>query len=148
MSEEDAIVLSLVERGWSAARECSLDIQGRGVYVIHIVKGRLSRAVHALIARKSNIHIISVPRTLFWPATWALFVGVCLTSRLRAMLVDNDRSYRRVGRWLHVVCPRRGSRGHRRVSLAVAKEDPGGYEVWIDNERISRASWYEVLEIL
>lgn len=99
------MIVSLVERGWQAAREYSLEAQGDGLSVVHLVKGRLSREVHALIVPFPHIRIISVPRLWFWPGAWLMMGWAGLTGRLRSLLVDNARSYRRFHRWtrlLHV----------------------------------------------
>ena len=99
-SDRPAIVLSLVERGWAAARECSLAAQHQGLCTVHLVKGRLSRAVHAMIAPTPYIHVLSVSRSVFWPAACALCGWLVLTRRLRTVLVDNERSMRRVRGWV------------------------------------------------
>ena len=94
------VVLSLVERGWQAAREHSLDVQREGGRVIHLVKGRLEPAVHAMIAPQPRIRVVSVRRALFWPVAWAWCLGWLATARLQAVWVDNERSLRRVRRWV------------------------------------------------
>ena len=113
------VVLSLVERGWQAARECSLDLQRQGGCVVHLVKGRLEPAVHAMIAPQPRVRVVSVRRTLFWPAAWAWCMGWLVTARLRMVLVDNERSFRRVRRWV----------GGSRVSLVRARQGGQGYEL-------------------
>ena len=97
--ERPGRVLSLVERGWQAARERSLDLSREGIGCVHIVKGRLSRAVHELIAPVPHVRIISLPRRLFWHGVWLLLIGAALTGRARSVLVDNERSYRRLAWW-------------------------------------------------
>lgn len=113
------VVLSLVERGWQAARECSLELQQQGMCVIHLVKGRLSGAVHAMIAPKPHIHVVSMSRNLFWPAAWALCGWLSLTGRLRSVMVDNERSMRRVRRWVR----------RPRVNPVLVREGRDGYEL-------------------
>lgn len=141
------IVLSLVERGWQAARECSLDVEGAGVTVIHIVKGRLSRSIRAMFAPRPHIRIISMPRNLFWLVTGLLFIGVSLAGRLRVVLVDNDRSYRRLGGWVRFLGFQQGLDVWIPVNLLMVQEGPEGYELWAGREQISRSSWYEALGI-
>ena len=114
------VVLSLVERGWRAARECSLDAQRQGMCTVHLVKGRLSRSVHAMIAPTPHIHVVSVSRKVFWPSAWALYGWLALTGRLRSVLVDNTRSMRRARRWV------RGSR----ITPVLVRERRDGYELW------------------
>ena len=99
-SRDNRIVLSLVERGWAAARACSLDAQRQGMCTVHLVKGRLSRAVHTMITPTPHVHVVSVSRSVFWPAAWALCGWLALTGRLRSVWVDNERSMRRVRQWV------------------------------------------------
>ena len=91
-----ALVCSLVERGWQAAREYSLDAQRGEFEFLHIVKGRLDRLVRALIAPRPNIRLLSISRRWFWPAAWSILAWGVLTGRLRAVLVDNERSFQRL----------------------------------------------------
>ncbi|MBI3331170.1 MAG: hypothetical protein HYZ96_03555 [Candidatus Omnitrophica bacterium] len=94
------MVLSLVERGWQAARERSLDVQRQGGCCVHLVKGALSPAVHAMISPQPRVRVVSVRRALFWPTAWAWCVGWLATARLQEVWVDNERSFRRVRRWV------------------------------------------------
>ena len=96
------MVLSLVERGWQAARERSLELQAQGVPVLHLVKGRLSRPVRELIDPKPNGWIVSVPRSLFWPSVWVACLWLTAWRRLRTIWVDNERSFRRLARWAQI----------------------------------------------
>jgi len=125
------LILFLVERGWQAARELSLDLQQEGVVVVHLIKGRLDRSVRHLIMPKSHIRLLSVDRRLFWPAAWGLLLWWGCIGRLRALLVDNDRSYRRFQRWAHVA----------RLKLAMVRQGAHGYEVWVGAERVPEVSW-------
>lgn len=93
------IVLSLVERGWQAAREYSLDLDQQDIGVLHLIKGWLPADVRRLIAPRPHIRIISVPRRLFWIGVWLGLIVCWATGRLRSLLVDNDRSARRLHRW-------------------------------------------------
>jgi len=90
------LVCSLVERGWQAAREYSLDAQRSEVAFLHLVKGRLDRSVRVLIAPRPNIRLLSIGKQWFWPSAWVILAWGALTGRLHAVLVDNDRSYRRL----------------------------------------------------
>ena len=132
MPERPTFVLSLVEHGWHAARECSLDMQREGVGFIHIVKGRLNRTVRALIAPQPHIRIVSVPRLLFWPGVGALFFGSWVMGRLCALLVDNPRSYRRLYRMSRLA----------RVPLTIVQWGDAGYELFFDSAPITRATWW------
>ena len=130
------VVLSLVERGWQAARECSLDLQPRGICVVHLLKGRLSRSVRALIEPKPHVRIISMPRKLFWPVMWLVCCGLILTGRLRSFLVDNERSYRRLSWWARVA----------RLNLTMVQQGVEGYELRVGSQHLSRSTWRELLE--
>ena len=136
MSERQIIVLSLVERGWQAARECSLDARQQGIDFVHLIKGRLTRAVRALISPRPNVQIVTIPRSLFWLWAWALLIGSSVSGRLRSVFVDNERSYRRLQGWTRVA----------RVNLIIVRQGSGGYELWSGPQRLSPAAWREALE--
>lgn len=93
------IILSLVERGWQAAREWSLHQRPPQATVIHLIKGSLDAEVRALIRPVPMVGMIAIPRTVFWPVAFILFVRYACVGRLRAVLVDNARSLHRLGRW-------------------------------------------------
>lgn len=96
------VVLSLVERGWQAAREWSLNEKPPEVaVVVHLIKGSLSREVRALIRPVRQVELVAVSRRVFWPVALSLFLWHAFRGRLEAVLVDNERSHRRVGAWLH-----------------------------------------------
>ena len=105
---------SLVERGWQAAREYSLDAQRSEVEFLHVVRGRLDRSVRALIAPRPNIRLLSVSKRWFWSAAWMILAWAVLTGRLRTVLVDNDRSFRRL------------EAGTRLAGVSLMKLPPGG----------------------
>jgi len=129
------LVLSLVERGWRSARECSLDLRAADLEYVHVVKGRLSRAVRAMVAPEPGTRLLGVPKALFWPMI-ALGVGAgALSGRLRAVLVDNLRSFRRL----------QGISRALGVPVAMIQESAAGYELWRGTERISRAAWAEAI---
>ena len=131
------IVLSLVERGWQAARECSLDLQRQGICVTHLLKGHLSQSVRSLIEPKPHVRIISVHRAFFWPTAWLICLGLTLTGKLKSLLVDNERSYHRFSWWAQGA----------RLNLTMVRQGTEGYEFWVGPRRISRAAWWtEVLE--
>ncbi len=108
------LVCSLVERGWQAAREYSLDAQRSEVAFLHLVKGRLDRSVRLLIAPRPNIRLLSVSTRWFWPVVWSVLAGTALTGRLHAVLVDNDRSFRRLRTMLRI------------AGVSLVKLEPGG----------------------
>lgn len=93
------IVLSLVERGWQAAREWSLHQRPPQTTVIHLIKGSLNAEVRALIRPVPMVEVVAIPRKMFWPTAFMLFVWCAGVGRLQAVLVDNARSLRRLGGW-------------------------------------------------
>ena len=98
------VILSLVERGWRAARTASGQLPAE-ITVVHVVKGRVPRSVRALIALTHPVCLVSSPRWLFWSVVWLAVLGWKATGRLRAVWVDNPRSYQRLirfGCWLRV----------------------------------------------
>ena len=137
MPERPALILSLVERGWRAARECSLDIQRDGVCVLHLVKGRLDPELRWLVVREPTTRLISVARRWFWPVAWLVFLRCLSSGRLRSVLVDNERSFRRLQRWTRLT----------HVNLVMVREGPEGYQLWADHHQVPRAAWHETLGI-
>ena len=128
-------VLSLVERSWQAARECSLDLDRRGVAVIHLIKGGVDPEVLALVTPRPNIRLRSIPRRLFWCVAWSCWVWLLLRERLRVVLVDNERSLERLRRWAQFT----------HVHLMVVRQSHEGYEVWAHDRRMSPGTWREAL---
>ena len=59
-------LLSVVERGWQGARECSLILARQGIRVTHLVKGRLPSGVRALIQPVQGIVLRDAPPWRFW----------------------------------------------------------------------------------
>ncbi len=128
---EDGVVLSLVEHGWQAARECSLALECHGVRVVHLVKGSLDRRLRQLIIPHPTIQLIDVSRALFWPAVYGTLVRWRVQGQLRLVLVDNDRTRQRLRRWA------------RWLGLELLKVTQGsdGYELWEGSTRIPLAVW-------
>ena len=88
------IVLSLVERGWRGARVAEL--HEPHMTVVHMAKGRVALPVRELIGLSHPVRLISCWRNLFWLVAWAGLLGLWLSGRLRAVWVDNAKSYRRL----------------------------------------------------
>ena len=114
--------LSLVERGWRGARECSLMLRTHGITVTHLIKGSLPAEVLAMIQPYSFIRLIDVPRTAFYLRLWPLLVWGTLRGRLRWVLLDNERTLQVVSGW----CRWFG------LSLVLIRETPDNYELLID----------------
>ena len=128
-------VLSLVERGWQAARECSLDLERRGIEVLHLIKGRVDPDVLALITPVPNSRLMSIPRTLFWCVAWSCWLWLLLRGRLRIVLVDNQRSLERLYWWAQFT----------HVQLMMVRPGNAGYEVWARERRLPSGTWCEVI---
>jgi hypothetical protein len=94
------VVISCVERGWRAARERALMVPAEEAAVVHLVKGWVSPSVAALAGMTHPIRLIGVPHVLFWPVVWGVVHLLAACGMLRGMWVDNDRSARRIGRWM------------------------------------------------
>ena len=100
MAKRREVVLSLVERGWQAAREQSLTLQQEEVAVVHLIKGTVSSEVLALVIPYPAIRLVSVPRSWFWPQVLGWVMWGRWRGSLRGVLVDNARTERRTARWL------------------------------------------------
>ena len=92
-------VLSVVERGWRGARDCSLTLNEMAIPVTHLIKGYLSRELRAMVQPYPHIQIVSVPRPLFRIGLWWVLVGRTLTGRLRVVLIDHERTLREASWW-------------------------------------------------
>ena len=92
------VTISCVERGWQAARTWSLAAVTGNRPVVHVIKGQLPADVRALIAPRAGIRIIGVPRPLFWPCVAACAAWAGVRGRLDGILVDHDKSARRLRR--------------------------------------------------
>ncbi|MBI2093643.1 MAG: hypothetical protein HYT88_02850 [Candidatus Omnitrophica bacterium] len=122
-----SLVLSLVERGWQAQRECSLDSRLSSTEFIHLVKGWLDRSVLNLIAPRPNIRLLGIPRRLFWPWVWVSAFWFRFTGNLHAILVDNERAFNRL--WPMAAC--------LGVGLFRVEMSPEGYVFWRGNQRFA-----------
>ena len=92
-------VLSVVERGWRGARECSLVLQRHGIKVTHVIKGRLSPDLQRVIVPYPLIRLIVVPRVLFRPCLWAALIAASVRGRLGWLILDHERTLREVSGW-------------------------------------------------
>lgn len=116
-------VLSLVERGWCAARDVSLRLAGRGIGVEHLIKGKVG-PVKTFIAPHSLIRLIDSPRQLFpWVMGCRLLWGR-LTHRIGWVLCDNERTLARIEPW----CRRLG------VKVLWVREREAGYDIIADGK--------------
>jgi len=122
-------VLSVVERGWRGARECSLVLSTVGVPVTHLIKGFLNAELREMIRPYPGIRMISVPRPLFRLWLWWTLCWQTTTGRLRWVLLDHERTLREISWW----CRRFGL-----TSVAV-HETHQGYELWVGGRHMPLA---------
>ena len=120
-------VLSLVENGWRGARQCSLWLSSKGIPVTHLIKGRLSADIRALIRPYPNIYLKDTDRWIFRPLLALHLVGMTLFGGVHAVLVDQPRTLRQVRRW----CRRWG------IPIFLIEELPGSYQLWREDQRVS-----------
>lgn len=92
-------LLSVVERSWQGARECSMVLAARGIRVVHLVKGRLAPEVRTLIQPVEGITLYDAPRWRFPLLLWTHLVAGALTRRVRWALFDHERTLASAGRW-------------------------------------------------
>jgi hypothetical protein len=112
-------VLSVVERGWFGARDCSLELSARGVPVLHAIKGRLTADELRLIEPRPLITIRAVPRPIFRAWLWLAIARLAARRRIRWCLVDHERTARELAPWLRLL-------GVRLIEL---RERADGYDL-------------------
>ncbi len=140
-------VLSLVERGWQAARQCSLEAADQGAGTLHLIKGRLPSDVRALIPAHERIILDDCPKQLFWPLVYAYSLGGIFGGHLRAILVDNERSLGRMETWTAFICRFAFRKAAAKPIVALVSADPTGYLLHTAQVPLSRNSWYHALGI-
>ena len=94
-----AEALSLVERGWRGARQCSLALYAQRMAVTHLVKGCLSREIRGMIASHPFIRVRAVPRWIFPALAYGMLIGATVRGRLRWVLIDHPRTLARLEWW-------------------------------------------------
>jgi hypothetical protein len=93
--------------------------------VTHVIKGSLTRELHAMIQPYPHIRIVSLPRPLFRVGLWCWLVWQTVAGRLGWLLVDHERTLREVSWWCRMV-------GLKLVLIREAGQD---YELWVAGER-------------
>lgn len=126
-------VLSVVERGWHGARQCSLALDAVAIPVTHLIKGYLTPELRAMIRPYPHIRVVSVPRVLFRLWLWGIVLWQTLTGRLRWILIDHERTIKEIGWWCRVV----------RVTPVVIQQTGQGYELWVDGLSVSFSSLFQ-----
>ena len=86
------MALSLVEKGWAAARWLSLDLARKGTPVRHLVRGSIPRTMREVLAPSVGVTLQGVPLRLYRPAAWMeLWLGQ-LTGRIGMVITDNAKT--------------------------------------------------------
>lgn len=124
-------VLSVVERGWRGARECSLTLNAMAIPVTHLIKGYLTHDLRTLMTPFPYIGIVSVPRPLFPVCLWMMVLWKSAGGRLRWVVVDHERTLRRIAWWCRVF----------RLRAAMIRETDEGYALEVAGRPISLAAF-------
>lgn len=84
--------LSLVEKGWAAARALSLHLARKGIPVLHLVKGSIPRATREVLTPDRGVTLRDIPQRLYRAAAWVhLWLGQ-LTGRTGIVITDNAKT--------------------------------------------------------
>ena len=127
MAERQVGVLSLVERGWQGARECSLVLSQRGIAVTHLIKGSLGRDLRAMIQPIPHVRIVDVPRYGFRLAMWWHLLVGSVRGTTRWVLVDHERTLREVRWWCRFF----------RVTRILIQPDGHDYVLFVEGRAVS-----------
>ena len=138
-------VLSLVERGWQASRLCSLELAKHQITVTHLIKGSFPTNVYAIITPHQGISVRDYPKMLFWPVVWLISAAGLLHGNLRAVLVDNERSFKRMDLFIRFLFRLRPCRKRKAPIVVLAISEQDGYRLIRGGAPISQDSWYHAL---
>ncbi len=119
-------LLSLVEHGWGGARRCSLELEGRGVRVEHLIKGRLTPDELAMIAPRPHIRLRAVTRWQYPLWMWAALIAR-LGRRPLWLLIDRERTVLAVRGWCRLF----------KILPLVIREDDDGYQLLLDGRTVT-----------
>ncbi|MBI3088495.1 MAG: hypothetical protein HYY91_06425 [Candidatus Omnitrophica bacterium] len=120
-------VLSVVERDWRGARECSLTLNAMAVPVTHLIKGSLSRDVRAMIRPYPLIRLVSAPRMVFRVWLWWAVVRRTVLGRVRWVLLDQERTLRELAWWCRLW----------RVTPVLIQDTARGYTLAVQGRPVS-----------
>ena len=123
-SADRIAVLSVVERGWRGARQCSLKLSARGIPVTHLLKGWLRPEIRAMIQPVPGVSVIGSPRWCFRAILWFFVLAGTVSGRLRWVIVDHERSLCQVHGW----CRRFG------VAVLLIRDTREGFELSRDGQ--------------
>ena len=92
-------VLSLVERGWPAARRVTIELTRVGAIVRHVVRGTIPDELREMLTPYQGMTISGVtPRWYRW-RVWLILLRQAWRRRPLLVLVDHERAARWVARW-------------------------------------------------
>lgn len=116
MARSGLRVLSLVEKGWSAARQATIPMTQRGARVTHLVRGRLPRALLRVITPYGGMTIRGIDRRWYRVIVWIILVFHQWVQPGSLVLVDNQPA----AEWVRRMCP--GFAGR----MLLVQETPSG----------------------
>ncbi len=120
-------VLSLVQRGWHGARECSLRLATDHIKVLHLIKGTLTPEVREMIASSPHIRLVDVHRNLFRCWMWAILITQSLNRRLHWVLIDHERTAQELAWWCRCL----------RLVPVMVRQTGQGYELYVNGQPTS-----------
>ena len=85
-------VLSLVEKGWAAARWFSLELAQRGTPVRHLAKGTIPRPTREVLTPAPGVTLHGAPQRLYRAAAWAHLWKAQLTGKVTVVITDNTKT--------------------------------------------------------
>ncbi len=92
-------IISLVEKGWTGARQVTIDAVCAGHSVRHFVRGKLPRTVLEVLTPYPNMRIQGYSPRWYRMVVWGALVRRTLSMSTPLVLVDNERALRWVTRW-------------------------------------------------
>lgn len=84
--------LSLVEKGWAAARWLSLDLARKGIRVRHLVRGSIPRPTREVLTPAAGVTLEGVPLRIYRPVAWVELWAGQLTGTLGMVITDNAKT--------------------------------------------------------
>ena len=112
------LAISLVEKGWSAARRAGIAWVQRGGRIEHLVKGTLSRELLQQLTPYPATSITGVPRNWFRALAWLRLLTASVGPGTAMVIVDSERALA----WFERRAP--GLRGRFVLALEQAGGEP------------------------
>lgn len=99
-------VVSLVEKGWPAARRLSIRLVRSDVSVHHLVRGSVPQAVLAILTPYEGMTITGIAASWYRWAVWVTLMRAWVLRERLIILVDHERAAAWVARWFPRLAPR------------------------------------------